>query len=108
VAASTVASTAGVVTAGDVSTALASRVGPVGAAAGDSPALQAASKKTTIKTIDFWNIMCPSLTWTRPLRFQAGTKLKLTMKIMKGMKFSNLHSSWSSCPSWLKIILPRM
>jgi hypothetical protein len=27
------------------------------------------------------------LTWTRPLCYQARTKLKLTMKTMKGMKF---------------------
>jgi len=33
---------------------------------------------------------------------------KLTMKDMKGMKFFMLHSSWSSCPSWLTIFLPKM
>jgi hypothetical protein len=32
----------------------------------------------------------------RPLRYRARTKLKLTMKIMKGMK-----NRKTSCPSWL-------
>jgi hypothetical protein len=39
----------------------------------------------------------------RPLRYQARTKLKLTMKNMKGMKFS-----YSSCPLWLNIFWPKV